>query len=225
MELSKRQLFIQALSDGIIEKYEEEISFQNQNIRCSRNHYKKLNQIAEFNISKKDYSSKKVILALLLSAALLLASCTAYIYKDEIEGIFEKIYKSSIELTYGNGKENESTYAKIDPAYYLSYIPEGYTLTDEVNLSATLRYEYTNTSGNTLIFIQFMRNGSLTILSRENSETAHLQISGKDIYYHYGEEWFDYIWVDDTYVFSITFNEELSDKNVENIISGIIPKT
>lgn len=219
MTNSDKKLFVQALSEGIVKKYDEEIMMSDENTECTRQHYKKLSTITGYKVAHGKRIAKKTWVAIILAAALLLTGCTVYVYRNEIRDFFVEMYESFIKLTFD--QEQQGGNETIDQIYYPSYIMEEYALTNEVNTPVMVLYEYSNSSGEVLIFEQFLLDGSDYMLDAEKGDTLLLTVNGQDVYYRYTDNLHHYIWNNGKYAFTINSSVELTDDNIEDVIVGI----
>lgn len=219
MTNSDKRLFIQALSEGIVKKYDEEIITSDENAKCTSQHYKKLSAITGYKVTLDRHRAKKTWIAIIIAAALLLTGCTVYAYRNEIRDFFVEIYESFIKLTFD--KEQNGGNETMDQAYYPSYILEGYTLNNEVSTPIMILYEYANSSGEVLIFEQFLLDGSNYMLDAERGGTLLLIVNDQDVYYRYTDKLHHYIWNNGKYAFTINSSVKLKDEDIEYMIKEI----
>ena len=219
MTNSDKNLFVQALSEGIVKKYDEEIMMSDENTECTRQHYKKLSTITGYKVPHGRRIAKKTWVAIILAAALLLTGCTVYVYRDEIRDFFVEMYESFIKLTFD--QEQHGGNETIDQIYYPSYMIEEYALTNEVNTPIMVLYEYSNSSGEVLIVEQFLLDGSDYMLDAEKGDTLLLTVNDQDVYYRYNDSLHHYIWNNGKYAFTINSSVELTEDNIEDMVVGM----
>ena len=90
-----KALFKKAVLEVLSQNYEQELANCQETAKCSKKHYFRISEIIGIPVSRlisKRRSIKKTLVALLIASALLLAGCTAYIYRNEIKGFIEEFY-------------------------------------------------------------------------------------------------------------------------------------
>ena len=124
---NSRELLKKAFIDAMCEKYEKELSVCNETADCSAAHKKRIKQIicGSTSVVPRKRLSKKTIVALIIAAALLLAGCTVYAYREKIGNFFFEIFGEYMVGQFDNGKEENLS--EIKDIYTVGYIPEGYT--------------------------------------------------------------------------------------------------
>ena len=103
MNKNNRELFIQALTEGLSNRIDQTISECNVEIKPSKQHMLAMRTIVYGKGYRSEPLSPKArkIIALLIAAALLLTSC-AVIYRNEIRGFIEEITESFAKLTHSD---------------------------------------------------------------------------------------------------------------------------
>ena len=120
MDKSNLELFKQAISEGLSQKFDSVVNSCTDEIVCSEKHNIAMRTIVYGKTdTKRTWSPKmKRIIAILIAAALLLTSC-GIIFRNEIREMFEEFF---VKLTYS--EENNSN-NPIEEVYHLEYLPEG----------------------------------------------------------------------------------------------------
>jgi hypothetical protein len=149
------QWLVEAISEGLVLKYEDEMSTIEKHPRCSKRHYKKMSEILGFKVKAPRRINKKGMAAILLAAALLLTGCA--VFKNEIRDFFVEVYETFVKVTFDNGKDDEQI---ISEAYELTYMLEGYEQTETIVNPAIVRYEYRNSEEHVIIFTPLCADGS-----------------------------------------------------------------
>ena len=221
MTQSEKKLFAQAVAEGLVEKYDEQIATIDENGVCSKRHTKMMKQILAGQTPTHNRISKKTIGAILLAAALLLTGCTAYVFRNEIRDFFVTIYDSFIKVTFD--KDQRGDKESMGVVYHLSYVPDEYELVNEVSTSIDIIYEYRNSEGNTLTFEQYLLDGTNFILDSEQGDAELREIDGCRIYYRFTSQRYYYIWNDGQYALMLTSSTVLTDGDLINLLNGIKP--
>ena len=223
MNVTNKELFKRALSDAMNQKFEKEIyASRSESAICSTNHTEAIGNI--IGISNKPIAkmrfSKRTIIAILVAVALLLTGCTVYMYRNEIWTWMEEIYEEHIRVTYDN--DNQHTKENIDKTYSLTYIPDGYKMTNQALTPVYVLYEYTDDIGNTITFQQSPLDGTDFYLDAEQGQTAVVSIQAFDVYYREYNSSFHYLWTDNFFALSIVSSIELPTAELSNILEGMI---
>ena len=155
MDKSNLELFKQAISDGLSKKFDSVVNSYTDEIVCSEQHNFAMRTMVYGKAdAKRTWSPKmKRIIAIIVAAALLLTSC-GIIFRNEIREVFEEFF---VKLTYsGDGMGSDP----IEEVYELTYLPEGYSLTDKNVRPLRIKWEYTNEDNNMIKFEQRILNRS-----------------------------------------------------------------
>ena len=222
MNGSDRKRFVQALAEGIADKYDAEIKSFNENANCSNSHYRKLSDILGYKLIPRGKSIKRTLIAIILAAAMLLTGCTVYYCRHEIRDFFVDFYEQFIKLTFDKSQRGENEV--ITDAYFPSYMPQAYELKNEVITPIMVIYEYADLKGNTITFEQFLLDGSDYLLDLEAGNTEILTMGNQRIYHRYTGDLFHYVWNNGYYGFTINSTEKLEDAELYKIINHICEK-
>ena len=210
--LSNKSLFQQAIFDGISQKYDEELSTNAETSDCSQKHYLKMSRILNFRIvneSNKKFN-KRALIAILIAAALLLTSCSVYIFREQIFDFIEEIYDKYIKISYNEEQKGDGE--TIEEVYIVNYVPEGYELKEEVSNPLMVYYMWENAAGETIVFEQFNLSSSEFLLDGEQGSTVTFEYNQLKIYCRQIDNSYYYIWSDGYYAMTINSSVEL-DKN------------
>ena len=210
------QWLVEAISEGLVLKYEDEMSTIEKHPRCSKQHYEKMTEILGFKVKPPRRISKKGLAAILLAAALLLTGCA--VFRNEIRDFIIEIYETFVNVSFNSGKDEKRI---ISETYELTYMLEGYEQTETIVNPSMVRYKYTNPEGNVIIFEQIPLANSNYKVDAEHSDDTFLTIGEYKIYYRYMDRNNSYIWNDGWYALSIYSDVALNSADLENLISGI----
>lgn len=216
MDKSNLELFKQAISEGLSEKFDSVVDSCTEEIVCSDRHKLAMRTIIYGKAdTKKSLSPKmKRIIAIIVAAALLLTSC-AVIFRNEIREVIEEFF---VKLTYsGDGMGSDT----IEEVYELTYLPEGYYLIDKNVRPLRIKWEYTNEDNNMIKFEQRILNRSDFHVDSESGYSQIKEIKEYGVYYRFTEEYHNYLWNNNMYTFNLMSNQELSNREIELIIKGL----
>ena len=220
---AEKQLFKSAILEALSQKYEQELAECREDAKCSKEHYLRISEITGLPLARvmgKQRSLRRTFVAVLIAAALLLAGCTAYVYRNTIKEFFEEVYDTHIKLSYSGEQTDNELYIK--EFYSLSYVPEGYQLVREVKNEVCVRYIWESKSGDTLVFQQSLINESDFFLDSDTEDMQCIEYNGVFVYLRSVDNLWIYLWNDGKYGMYIDSDQKLSDDELEKIIDGIV---
>ena len=215
----ERALFCQALREGLARKFEAELAQCPETIQCSEEHLRKMNEIIEGHARAVRLArlKRRIAAAMVAAALLVLTACAAYVYRREIKKLFVKVYETSIELFY----DDEAMPDKMISEYYtLSYVPEGYELTEKVRLPSAGSETWNTADGEFIILQQFVWDGASYSIDSETGETSIITHGTIEIYYR-GTQLHTYVWNNGTYSFMLSTSAMLTNDEIGLIIDGL----
>ena len=221
MKKTDLELFKQALLEALeINLQEEEKDFVDK-VETSDQHKAAMQAILDGTYEKKSVwkFTKAKVAAILVAAALLLASC-AVIYRNEIRDFVEEIFADFTKLTYSDKDIDGQT---IETVYELTYVPNGYVLKDTVITPTLVRYKFINSSSNMLIYEQKILSASF-MFNNENGYNLLMSLDEVDIYYKTADNYHYYLWNNGEYSFLISTNDQLSNEDIDQMINNIVAK-
>lgn len=217
MHQDNLNLFKQAIAEGLSNKIAKTESGYTGEVVCSDRHIVAMRTIVYGKAEKrKKLSTKtKILIAILVAAALILTSC-GIIFRNEIKMIYDKVYVSIFSDTNDTSKE------MIYEVYDLSYIPENYLLDFSTITQHEVFREYRNSEGDILTFTQSPLKNTVHGYDTENSETNEIYIGDLKIYYTVATKRDYYLWSDENYFYEIGTSERLSVEEIEKIMNGLV---
>lgn len=217
MDKSNLELFKQAISEGLSEKFDSVVDNCTEEIVCSDQHKLAMRTIIYGKgDTKKSLSPKmKRIIAIIVAAALLLTSC-AVIFHNEIREVIEEFF---VKLTYSGDGTGSDT---IEEVYELTYLPDGYNLTDKNVRPLRIKWEYTNENNDMIKFEQRILNRSDFHVDSESGYSQIKEIEKFDVYYRFTDKYHHYIWHNSKYSFTINSTTPLSNEQIVLIIDGVV---
>lgn len=220
---AEKQLFKSAILEALSQKYEQELAECREDAKCSKEHYLRISEITGIPLARvmgKRRSLRRTFVAVLIAAALLLAGCTAYVYRNAIKDFFEEVYDTHIKVSYSGEQTDNELYIK--EFYSLSYVPEGYQLVREVKNEVCVRYIWESKSADTLVFQQSLINESDFFLDSDTEDMQCIEYNGVFVYLRSVDNLWIYLWNDGKYGMYIDSDQKLSDDELEKIIDGIV---
>ena len=215
---TNQELFKQALVEGVNRRLDREIAAYDEDITYSRRHIKNMARIVNGKTPRKPLSTKMI--AILVAAAILLASCTI-IYRNEIREFFTDLSEYFVKIKFEDG-ENFSQ--NIEDIYELTYVPKGYTLEKQEINRMMVQYIFTDPDENYIRFIQQSLDSSSFSVDIEHGDYNIINIGEYEIYYRQTDGINYYLWNDGKYAMQLYVSNELSEKTLLLIINGINTK-
>ena len=216
MDKNNLELFKQALTEAVSNKFDNTAASCTEEIVCSERHKLAMRAIVYGKCdTKRTWSPRmKRIIAILVAAALLLTSC-GIIFRNEIREVFEEFF---VRLTYS---DEETTGNKLEDVYKLEYLPNGYILKAEKIEPLRVNYEFVNENNDQMYFEQRVLDGSYFFTDIESGYSKIADIEEYEVYCRYNNHNYIYIWNNDKYSFSIMSNQKISNEDIVLIIDGI----
>ena len=223
MEKSNLELFKQALNEAWDNKIRREVeACTEEEIVTSERHKAAMQTILDgtYDKSAKWKLTRAKVVAILVAAALLLASC-AIIYRNEIRDLVEEIFEDFSKSTYSD--EEDANGKTIEDVYELSYVPEGYVLEESEITPIYVKYTFIN-SNNILVFEQKVLDYSSFLFDVENGYNLLLNNNELDIYYKATPKYNFYLWNNGNYSFLIISSNEISNEEIQIVITNLTIK-
>lgn len=216
MDKSDLELFKQAISEGLSQKFDSVVDNYTEKIVCSERHELAMKTIVYGKADvKRAWSPKmKRIIAILVVAALLLTSC-AIIFHNEICEIVGDLFAKYVYSGDDNGINT------IEEVYELGYLPEGYYLDNKIVSHTTAKLSYVNNQGDFIKFEQRILDRSGFAVDSEKGYSHIKEINSVNIYYRYTGGNYLYIWNNSKYSLSLKSNKELSNGEIVLILDGL----
>ena len=219
MDKSNLELFKQAISEGLSQKFDSVVNSYTDEIVCSEKHNIAMRTIVYGKAdTKRTWSPKmKRIVAILVAAALLLTSC-GIIFRNEIREMFEDFF---VKLTYS---EDNNSNNPIEEVYHLGYLPEGYYLSAENIRPIGVQYEFKNKSGDYIWFEQKLIDATDFVVDNKDGYSQINEIPNYEIYYRYANDNYVYVWNDNKHAMFIRSTSKLSTSELILILQGLTIK-
>lgn len=218
MDKNNLELFKQAISEGLSQKLNSIVDSCAEEIVCSKRHELAMRTIVRGKVDNKRTLSPKMrrIIAILVAAALILTSC-GIIFRNEIREIFDDFF---VKLSCSNSDDGEV----MKDVYELGYLPDGYSLKEEVIAPLCAQYKYVNENGNYIWFEQKIIDGTDFYVDNEDGYSHIKEISTYEVYYRYTNKNHVYVWNDGKYSIKIKSTTHLSADDISLILDGLTTK-
>ena len=219
MEKTNLELFRQALTEAVSSKIDSVIEGCDEEFEISDRHKTAMQAILDGTYEKKSFwkLNKAKVAAILVAAALLLASC-AVIYRDEIGGFIKEVYDEYVQFVID--KDNEGQI--IEQVYEFTYVPDGYVLEETHKTPSLVRYEYEDAENNFFNCHQYVRNAIFGFdAESEDYAVETINIGGIEINCTTTKQSFYYLWSDGVYAFFVQSSQPIEYSELEKIIEGI----
>lgn len=212
------KLFKQAISEGLSRRIERELAMCEGEIICSDRHLQTMRRIInkEYIFSPYQDLGKTKVAAALVAATLLLASCAAG-YKEEIRDFIKTVYEDHFSIGFPSDADDPDVIVTV---YILTYVPEGYTLRDEVLDKAYSYYFYENENGVMLTFIQMPLNTSFGF-GEDLDEGEIIYVGEHQVFCRKNDLSTSYIWNDGKYAMMIESDFPIDGPELARIIDGV----
>ncbi len=221
--MTNKELFKQAVNEGFMIRMERDAAVIEKDIICSEGHYRKLSEIFGFEVKRpkmKRIGERRAVAAILIAAALLLAGCAAVVYREQIGNFFVNTYETYIKGYFVNN--DEESVASIEDFYTLTYVPEGYELVEEKHKVEVAISIWETQDGNQLIFEQSLIHTGHYFLDNENGDSKIIETERYTVYIQNINGSYCCFWSDSNYAFALYLEHEMTIKEIEMIIEGII---
>ena len=210
------ELFKKALCEGLSNRFDRIAEEYTDEIVCSREHELAMQRILHGKAKKPPLSAKaRRIIAILVAAALLLTGC-ALIYRQKIKGFVEKVYESFMSVEHSDGDSNP---LYLDKIYELTYLPDGYELSNSFSDITLIRITYKNDSVS-IIFEQQSFNAISSYLDIESGYTKLVEIENRNVYFRQTADRYCYIWNIEDYSLRLISNAKIPSEELQKIVDG-----
>lgn len=126
--------------------------------------------------------------------------------REPFLGFIVESYEKFSTIAFRYSETQSAKSAALTQIYEPTYVPEGFTKTDEKKLSLSYFCEYKNNNGELFTFEQSKNNGSLLNIDTENTETEKMYINKYEAIFFENKGFNTIIFSDDKYGFVITGN-------------------
>ncbi len=229
MSENEKQLFAKALREAMVEKRTTELEACTEDGSCTKAHLRKISNIIGANVTGDRIwiRPKYVLVAILISAALLLSGCSVYVMRhySEIRDFFEEVFEKFARVTYDDNGELQENMGGISHIYELTYIPEEYKLIKSEMNSLYVHYTWQDNQENRITFEQRLFDGTNFSMDVEESEIFVVRQNDITIYSQASNTSYRYVWNNGKYAMSLISTMQLSEETLSKIIDGIVIKS
>ena len=140
---------------------------------------------------------RNIMIAAIVAISLLLTSCAAYVFREEIAGLWISLFDDHMHVE-GAG---DSEITEIETVYLLTYIPEGHILKIDEN-DSTRVYKLWERDNTRVSYRQDLINVS-SIVDSENADYEVIELGGYTVHKLIKDGVIQLIWRQEDYVFCI----------------------
>lgn len=220
MRKKEVKTFGDAIAEGLSIRYEREMAGNAESAMCSDEHKAAMLEIVVVGHTIEQRMGRRRLLAILVAAAiLLLAGCTAFVYRNKIGSFVENVFDEYVNVDLPDSDNNSLT--KIEHVYTLSYVPEGYVLTEESIVDIGVMYIFTNEFSEQIVFDQSISDFSNVGIHNDGGEATVFKHNNREIYIRNTEKLKHIVWVERGYVITVTIPQSIDDEEVIKILDGI----
>ena len=161
--------------------------------------------------------SKRVLTALLAATILICGTLCISASKEPLSNFMHHLYQGFIEFFFEESSPPDKT------KYTISALPTGYTLLEEYRGESEYKQIWRNESGDLIVLLQLPFDAKIT-LDSENSEQKALDVDGISVICFEKHEKRVYYWAGETYVFTLTVPNLLSEKEGLALVRSLSTK-
>lgn len=166
-----------------------------------------------------------VAVAALIVLILALAACAIPAVRQAAIDFFIKDAGDHFAFTYDPEKVSSVPHC-IETVYVPTYIPEGFTLVDEMTSPAGVARYYTNEDGIPMCFDQYVipenpSSGEGGGPNSEGAEAEFVTLSEITVLRTEDDEWIHYYWTTAEYRFSVSVNDRTMEAELQKFFLGI----
>jgi len=217
MDRAENDLFRRAIVEALSQNNREELAECTDPVVCSKQHYRKMSAILGFRVRKPIVwtRTRKMWVAAIIAAALLLTGCAVANYKA-IGEFLVNFYEDHIKMT-DNSEEglNHDGFEM----YELTYVPEGYDLVETVVGDTTYHYKWRNETGDKTLAFNQSERGSYIHTFDEDAEL--IEVGDSRVLVSSVRNGYLYAWCVDQYAFTLRSNCALDIEELQKIIEGV----
>ena len=181
-----------------IEEYECEKFFSTELIEIPDLEYRIESTLARYETRQKRINFlHKAAIAAIVAISLLLTSCAAYVFREEIAGLWISLFDDHMHVE-GAG---DSEITEIETVYLPTYIPEGHILKIDEN-DSTRVYKLWERDNTRVSYRQDLINAS-SIVDSENAYYEVIELGGYTVHKLIKDGVIQLIWRQEDYVFCI----------------------
>ncbi len=158
---------------------------------------------------------RRLVIAALVAALLFLTACGTYIWREELAGYWVELYEDHFFIK-GDMAESGS---KITEQYCLTYVPEGYTLTEERVAADVVYRRWENETGDGLALMQTCHVWNAGV-DNKGVPPQELLLAGNEVMYLTNGKYGTYMWSDGVYHFTLNTTMPLSQEVLQNLFQG-----
>lgn len=217
-----RKLFGKALEEALIAGFEEEMQRCEEFADVSAGGVVSISDVKtqkQESASRPLRWSRKTWVAILVAVLLMLVGCGTYIYRREILEFLEETFETGILLSYKD--RNPVAGEGITEKYMVTYLPEGYELSQKVENEFIRSYIWENNEGECIIFEQGIKDAAILEFQKDGKEAITFSSNEFEIYARFYDSFKCYAWIADEYMMSLTVGGTVDEEVCLLILESI----
>lgn len=222
-----RELFRQALIDARLRKSKQILDANPEEVQFSASHLRKMQQILSYSrhqswIRHPKLGRKRMVAVLIAAALLLIGSMTVYANRDAIVRFMEQVFGKYTRVSYQCVDPDAKIPEWIEDEYTLSYVPEGYELSEYESDTSGVWMQWKNSNDDYIYFTQSSIDRYYAQYDNENSYDEQIQVNNSTVYctYHTAPL-FIYLWTDGSYCLELKCHSYISADEVARMIESV----
>lgn len=218
MNRAENDLFRRAIVEALSQNNREELAECTDPVIASKKHYRKMSAILGFGVRRPVVwtRTRKMWVAAIIAAALLLTGCAVANYKA-IGKFIINIYEDIIKMP-DLGREDQTLNSDFE-IYELTYVPEGYQLVNKVTGDTVCHHEWRSASREEMLRLSQYTRGA-TVYSYDEA-TELIDIGNNQISIRYEGNNVCYVWSTQQYVFALYSSCTFDMEELQKIIEGV----
>ena len=228
--LNGQDLFRQALIEARLRKSRQIIDAYTEEVRFSKEHLRKMQIILRYSQHKSwlghpKLGRKRMLAVLIAAIMMLVGSIAVYANRDAIIRFMEQICEKYNRVSYQSDDANADVPQWIEEEYTLTYVPEGYELSEYESNPSNVWIRWQNSNGRSIYFTQLLIDQYLVQYDNEYSSAQQIYINGIIVYYtiHSNAPSF-FMWTDGKYGYELSCSTNIPLDEVIQMIEGVAKK-
>ena len=231
MGQNDRELFGKALLEAMDARYTKELSQCDENADCSEEHRRNMHRIVSLGEAKAVPSKspkrpaakkfgKRHLAIIVVAAVLLILTLTVAATRNSFSKAAHSFRGDKICIKY-NTDHIANVKKEIEERYVLTFVPEGYQLTETTGQRNRVSYQFENAQGDLFVFDQRTLGITTYLVGVQNCDFFIREYGGYQLYTFFCEDSTQCIWRNEAYEFGIWASVPLSEDLLNDMIESV----
>lgn len=227
---NSQELFRQALIEARLRKSQKIIDAYPEEVNFSEKHLRKMQEILRYSQHKSwlkhpKLGRKRMLAVLIAAIMMLVGSIAVYANRDAIIRFMEQIFDRHTEVSYQADTANADVPQWIEDEYTLTYVPEGYKVSEYESDPINVWIQWNNLNGDYIRFTQLLIEQYCVQYDNEHSSSQEIKISNATVYFMvHSSARSAYLWTDGQYGYELSCPTNLPLEEVIQMIEGVAKK-